>query len=347
MEQSPRPRPSVCVWELTLACQARCAHCGSDAGPPRPEELTTAEALEVIQDLARLGCQAVTLSGGEPLLRPDWPKLALAIRGAGMELEMITNGLLVSDQAETMASLGFSGVTFSVDGTEGVHDALRGVPGGLASLLEGAAALRQRGIRVGAVTQVNTRNLDCLGGIHELLLEHGFDGWQLQLTMPQGRAAAARGLCLRPEQLPALERTILRLQDHGALFIQAADNLGYMSRQEPRLRSGTGRSDMCWVGCQAGLQVVGLTSDGRVRGCLSLPSGFDEGSVRRRSLAAIWEDPDAFAFARQFHQGQLSSPCVACPLGEVCRAGCSSLAFAASGSPHGNPYCLWRLQQAP
>ena len=345
MPPEARYRPLVCVWELTLRCQARCIHCGSDAGSPRGKELSTGEGLKLVGELAALGCQSVTLSGGEPLLRPDWPTLARSIREAGMGLEMISNGLAATEQAGRIVGCGFSAVTFSVDGAGEAHDHLRGVPGGLDRLLQGAATLTRRGVRVAAVTQVNRANLADLERIHELLVGHGFAGWQIQLTMPLGRARGGTSLCLEPMQLPDLAARIVALQQHGELFIQAADNLGYLGRDEPRLRSGVGRPASCWLGGQAGLEVVGITSHGRVRGRLSLPPAYEEGSLRRRSLAEIWNAPGAFAFTRQFHTELLTAACAGCELGEVCRAGCASLAHAATGSPHGNPYCLRRLEQ--
>ena len=335
--------PLTCVWELTLACNARCVHCGSRAGRARADELSTDEGLALICDLARLGCEGVTLSGGEPLVRGDWPRLARGVGEAGMRLEMITNGLAVYEQAAQVADAGFAAVTFSVDGPAAVHDRLRGVEGGLARLLKGAAALARRGVRLGAVTQVNKKNLDHLGAVHDLLADHGFAGWQVQLTMARGRADRG-GLCLEPTQLPQLAAWLLELQRGSPLFIQAADNVGYMSRDEPALRSGTGLADRCWTGCSAGLQVVGVTSDGRVRGCLSQPESFDEGSLRERSLEQIWSDPRSFAYTRAFDRSSLGGPCEGCELGAVCRGGCTSLAVASTGAPHSNPFCLRGLE---
>ena len=57
-------RPLYCVWELTLACNLRCGHCGSSAGRARADELTTAEALDAVRQLAELDCRLITLSGG-------------------------------------------------------------------------------------------------------------------------------------------------------------------------------------------------------------------------------------------------------------------------------------------
>jgi radical SAM protein with 4Fe4S-binding SPASM domain len=334
---------NVCVWELTLACNARCIHCGSDAGKPRTNELDTDEALALVGELATLGCKSVTFSGGEPLLRSDWPTLAREVRASGMQLEMISNGLLAAEQADAIESSGFWAVTFSVDGPDAAHDHLRGGEGCLDQTLRGAKALRERGIRIGAVTQINQQNVDRLEDTLDVLIQHGFSGWQLQLTMPHGRARShvPDALCLRPDQLPALEDSLVALQSRAPFFVQAADSIGYMSRHEPRLRTGRSLWERCWRGCAAGLEVVGITSEGTVRGCLSLPTGVaDEGNLRTRSLVDVWNDPRAFSYNRAFTPEALGPGCRACAFGEICRGGCQSLAWATTGRFHHNKHCI-------
>jgi radical SAM protein with 4Fe4S-binding SPASM domain len=266
-----------------------------------------------------------------------------------MQLDMITNGLSVAEKADAIAGCGFSAVTFSIDGPATVHDSLRGVRGGLAQTLRGAEALRERGMRIGAVTQVNRRNLHRLDETLEVLAAHGFSGWQLQLTMPHGRARHRNqnhALCLGPDELPELESKLVDLQTKARLFVQAADNIGYMSRHEPGLRSGRAPVERCWTGCSAGIQVVGITSDGTVRGCLSLPAGAaDEGNVRTRSLAEIWSDPQAFSYNRAFTPAALGPGCCDCAFGIICRGGCQSLCFATTGKFHHNAHCIWAATQ--
>ena len=66
------PRPTLCVWELTLACDHQCLHCGPRAHRARPDELTTEECLQVVDELAELGVGEVVLIGGEAYLRDDF-----------------------------------------------------------------------------------------------------------------------------------------------------------------------------------------------------------------------------------------------------------------------------------
>lgn len=60
-----------CVWEITLACCFSCKYCGSKGGKARENELTTRECLGVVGQLKELGCERVSLIGGEVFMRPD------------------------------------------------------------------------------------------------------------------------------------------------------------------------------------------------------------------------------------------------------------------------------------
>ncbi len=341
MTLNKRINLKTCVWEITLKCNARCIHCGSHAGKTRPNELSTKEALAIVDDLADLGCKDVTLSGGEPLLRKDWPELAGRINQHKMKLSMITNGLETKSQADAIAAAGFFSIGFSVDGPANVHDKIRNVPNGFIKLIQGAKALVERDVLIGAVTHINRLNLDRLDELHDILVDNGFKGWQVQLTMPHGRAGKhSDELCLAPETLPNIEDKLMAIRYRTPMFFQAADNIGYMSRYEPRLRAGTTKADKFYTGCSAGLSTIGLTSDGTVRGCLSMPPTQNEDNVRKRPLAEIWNDPNLFTYNRRFKAEQLTDNCKGCTFGKICRGGCKSMAMAATGNTTYNPYCL-------
>ena len=72
--RAPR-RPLTCIWEITGACNLRCLHCGSHAGERRDDELRYVECRDVAAQLAALGCEKVTLGGGEPTMNPRWHEL--------------------------------------------------------------------------------------------------------------------------------------------------------------------------------------------------------------------------------------------------------------------------------
>ena len=71
--------PRYCVWEITLACDLGCKHCGSRAGKSRSDELSTEQCLDTVKQLKDSGFTEVTLIGGEAYLREDWDIIASAI----------------------------------------------------------------------------------------------------------------------------------------------------------------------------------------------------------------------------------------------------------------------------
>src|SRR5579862_7336687 len=85
-------RPVYAVWEVTLKCDLACRHCGSRAGRARPDELSTGEALGLVDQMADLGVREVTLIGGEAYLRSDWLDIIRAVRKRGMLCTTTTGG---------------------------------------------------------------------------------------------------------------------------------------------------------------------------------------------------------------------------------------------------------------
>ncbi|MFX0211758.1 MAG: radical SAM protein, partial [Candidatus Hodarchaeota archaeon] len=87
--------PFVLSWEITLNCNLNCRHCGSSAGYTRLNELTLEESLGICDQFPDLLVQEVDFTGGEPLFRPDWWKIALRLRELNIKTKLITNGVLL------------------------------------------------------------------------------------------------------------------------------------------------------------------------------------------------------------------------------------------------------------
>ena len=81
--------PFIVGWELTLACNLHCRHCGSSASQPRAGELTSEEALAICDQFPELIVQEVNFTGGEPLLRPDWYRIAAYLGELGIITKML------------------------------------------------------------------------------------------------------------------------------------------------------------------------------------------------------------------------------------------------------------------
>src|SRR5438552_2708471 len=157
METPPRYRteadykayvPVHVVWEITLACDLKCLHCGSRAGRRRRDELSTAECLDVVEHLARLGTREVSLIGGEAYLRSDWTQIVRAIRSHGMYCAIQTGGRnLTPKRLAAAVDAGLQGIGVSLDGMAPLHDRVRGVPGSFAKALDLLRRAKAAGLR--------------------------------------------------------------------------------------------------------------------------------------------------------------------------------------------------------
>lgn len=333
--------PLIVGWELTLSCNLRCRHCASAAGLPRKDELTLDEALALCDQFPPLGVQEVDFTGGEPLMRPDWWRIADRVAANGILTRIVTNGLpLTPATVERIRDVGLSTVGVSLDGMEATHDEIRAYPGLWRRVLAGIERTLEAGVAVGVITAVNAKNLGELPALLSLLQSIGVSHWQLQPNLPRGRSGESPDLHLSDRQfleLGAFFRTEQPRMEEKGFSIVPADSLGYFT--------GLDLLDPPWRGCHAGLFTVGITSDGKVKGCLTMPDGMIEGDLRRNDLWEIWFREGAFPYTRQFSVDKMGPECRGCALAEQCRGGCTSMSYVCTGSFHNDPYCFLGIQR--
>ena len=340
------PTPRYAVWELTLACDQHCIHCGSRAGHARPGELDTDECLDVVRQLRELGIGEITLVGGEAYLRNDLILIVRAIREHGMRPSLTTGGRsLTRARAEALAEAGLWNAAVSIDGLEASHDRLRGVVGSWRAAFDAIAELRRAGIPTSANTQINALTKPELPALLELIGAAGAFGWQLQLTAAFGNAADHPEILLQPYELlevfDSLEQIVVRARELG-MILWPGNNLGYFGPLEGELRSVQKLAGH-YRGCVAGKYQIGLESDGTVKGCPSLGGPQNHaGNVRGHSLRELWESSAALAYTRERSQADLWGFCATCYYAEVCRGGCTATAEPLLGRPGNNPYCHHR-----
>ena len=341
--------PRACVWELTLSCNLRCKHCGSFAGSRRDDEMSLEENLEVANQLAALGCRRVTLSGGEPTLNPDWDRIGKRLADHCIKVNLISNGWhWNATHVERAKAAGFCGAAFSLDGFQREHDEFRQA-GSFDRVVAAIDACVAGGLPVAVNTTVNKLNQGILRPLRDFIAERGAFSMQVQLATPSGNMGQHRDLVIDPADLvwlvPELA-AICRLNTRK-FFAVAADDIGYYGKPEPGLRDDGGELPF-WIGCRAGCQVVGIESNGNIKGCLSLPSSmhgetrFVEGNLREKPLAEIWQSESAFAYNRQWSESQLTGFCRVCRYRDFCRGGCTWTVHCHKGEGgEGNPFCFY------
>ena len=338
--------PVAAVWEITLSCNLKCAHCGSRAGAPRDAELSTSEALKLIQDMAEMGVRDVGLIGGEAHLRRDWLELVAAATRAGMSCSLQTGGRAFTEaKAAAAAAAGLAGAGVSLDGLAPNHDLVRGVPGSFEQAVAALRNLRKHGIKTTVNTQLWANSIGDLRGLLHVIANAGATTWQLQLTVAMGNAADHPEFLLQPYELIEIMPLIAELYDEAqALGVRVVlgNNVGYFGPFEAKLRS-IEEVAVHWDGCSAGQNVIGIEADGKIKGCPSLATkDFTGGNVRDMPLADIWWTTQELGFARHSTKDALWGFCKSCYYADVCRGGCTWTAHSLFGRPGNNPYCHYR-----
>jgi len=341
--------PAYVVWELTLACDHGCHHCGSRAGAARDAELSTDEALAVVAQLARLGTREVVLIGGEAYLHPGFLQIVRALREHGIARQLTTGGRGISSElARELADAGLQSASVSVDGLEATHDRLRNLQGSYRSAVGALRSLRDAGIRIGSNINLNRLNTGELEPLYERLRALGIAAWQVQLTAPLGRAADRTELVLQPWELLDVAPRIAELKRRAfrdGIVLMPGNNLGYFGPEEALLRSYDENGSDHFMGCQAGRFVMGIESHGDVKGCPSLQSAhYVGGNLRERSLGELWRDSSVVGFSRGRTPEELWGFCKTCPFAEPCMGGCTFTARSLLGRPGNNPYCHFRAR---
>ena len=333
--------PKSVVWEITFACNMRCLHCGTAAGKIRPDELTSKEALDLIDELVALGSEELTLSGGEPLLRPDWRSLAARIVEKGAKAYLISNGYAVTKEVvRDFKKLGFTNVGISFDGSEKNHNYIRQRDDSWEKALNAMRLMTQEGVKYCAVSQISNLNLADLETIRDLLVEVGCKQWRIQMTTSTGRMREQDNMVLSLDNYPGFVDRIIELRKDNRIQVNYGENIGYYGCKGYELLGDGG-----YFGCYAGTRVAGISSNGNVKGCLSMQEEFVEGNIRDSSFTEIWNNPDGFAYNRKFTRETATGFCYNCKYLPLCRGGCTTTSVSATGERANNPYCLYRIEK--
>lgn len=342
-----------------MKCDQPCQHCGSRSGRARPNELSTDEVLEVARALARMGSREVTLIGGEAYLRQDCAEIIRCLAEAGVRVSMQTGGRAFTvDRAKAFRDAGLNALGVSIDGLAKTHDKLRGNLGSYSAALKALRNAREAGLVLSTNTQINKLNLPELEQLAALFQSEGVAVWQAQLTGPLGRAADHPEWIVDPWQVVEIVDRLAAIQlkaveafeaggRKGTPFnVFANNNIGYFGPHETVLRSRPYGKETHWRGCNAGIYLLGIESDGTLKACPTLPTTpYDGGNVRDMSLEELWERSELLRFARDRTTEELWGFCKTCHYAEVCKAGCSWTTHTTLGKRGNNPFCYHRVIQ--
>lgn len=317
-------------------------HCGSVGGKARDRELTLDECLLLADELLELGCEELSLIGGEVFLYKGWEKIARYLSDGGVLVNIMSNGYRINDkEIDQIKYAKLANVGISIDGMEKNHNSIRRKEDSFARIRKTMDLLNKEEISIGVVTCLLNFNYADLEELYNFLVSNNVRIWQLQLVNPMGNMADRHDLIIDPDKIPLITDFIRDKNLENKMSVIAADSIGYYDDNELYIRGR--RAPICyWEGCQAGFTSVCIDSVGNIKGCGALYSEkFIEGNVRENSLVEIWKDKNKFAYNRKFDTCLLDGKCKDCDAADICRGGCRASNYFTSNSLYKSIYCSY------
>ena len=359
----PRPAdfdqaPFLVIWETTRSCGLSCRHCRAEAILGRdPNELTTVEGKDLLDQIAEMGTPIAVLSGGDPLNRPDLEDLVLHGKSKGLRMGTIpaATSNLTRERIRALAEAGLDQVAFSIDGpSPETHDDFRKVPGSFAKTLAGAAFAREAGIPLQINTCFASWNLRHLEDMVKLVSSLGTAFWEVFFLIPIGRGREMEGLSAGQfeEVFARLHRLndevpfVIKLTEaqHYRRYVILKETAGHNGNAGERIRHILARPRGAGGGIGLSPQAVNSGKgfafvDHRGQIC---PSGFlpiPAGDIRHDRLASVYRDSPLFRELRD--PRKLKGKCGACEFAWVC-GGSRARAYAVTGDPlESDPFCAY------
>lgn len=226
--------PLVTLY-LTERCNSRCVTC--DYWRHGRADMSFSALQRLLPSLTRLDTRVALLSGGEPLLNPEWERIAHALRDAGIKVWLLTSGLSLAKHAVRAAKV-FDAITVSLDGTDrDTYQAIRGLDA-FDKVCEGIRAAAAHGVAPGirvTVQRANFRQLPRFVSLAKDLRARQVSFLAVDVANPHafGRAEIfSSDLALLPEELPVLG-ALLDAMEHDC----AADfSSGFVAENPAKLR---------------------------------------------------------------------------------------------------------------
>jgi radical SAM protein with 4Fe4S-binding SPASM domain len=352
-------RRPVVIWNLTDRCNLACEHCYSRSDPGRDilGELSTPEALSLIDDLSGMGVPLILFSGGEPLLRPDIMDLADYARKRGIKVALSTNGTLITpDTARRIRESGIEYVGISLDGATALtHDRFRNSPGAFERSIAAFAHCQDASVRCGVRVTLTRENRDELGDLIDLAVKIGASRFCVYWLVPSGRGREAYDRLQLTgsevtEALGLLYRKAKETDPASMEFLTVdapQDCIHLLESMErdgsPDLADARELLKSLRGGCSAGNRVADIDPSGNVYPCqfARIPE-FLVGNIRERPFSVLWVDSSNPVLAQfRDREARFNGRCADCRSRDLCGGGCRIRGHAASGDFLGeDPFCF-------
>ncbi|MFH0783311.1 MAG: radical SAM protein [Pseudomonadota bacterium] len=320
--------PLAVNLELIFQCNERCKHCYIDFTPKPP--LAANFWFRCLDELVALETLILTISGGEPLLHPDFADIYKYAHEKGFSIRLFSNLLNLNDDIVALLDLHkpFNVQTSLYGHTAELHDEITNVKGSFAKTVAATKRLLAMGIPVLMKTTWMQPNIDSMDEIERFVFELGaiFQG-SLRIMAARSGDAGNTNLRLTPTQLV---RCFANQNTIPKAWSQETKSQPKMPASMGLDEEGVGKSNFDYP-CGAAIINMRIAPDGKVYPCVQFNRAG--GDATRQNLGEIWRTSSWFQELRGLRQSQ-AQECGACSLKEDCFR-CPADAYTETGDPLG------------
>lgn len=324
----------IVSWNTTNACNMYCDHCYRDAGCKAEEELSTAEAKTLLEQIARAGFKIMIFSGGEPLMRPDIVELVAHAASLGLRPVFGTNGTLITlEMAQKLKAAGAMGMGISLDSMDREkHNRFRKFPGAWEGAVQGMRNCRAAGLPFQIHTTVMEWNNHELEDLTDFAVAEGAVAHHFFFLVPTGRAKTIEAESLRAEAYEDTLTRIMKKQQEVEIELKPT-----CAPQFLRIAAQMGLKTRFRRGCLAGTAYCIISPRGKVQPCAYL--NMELGDVRQTPFDEIWKNSEVLNKLRTL---EYSGGCGSCEYKRACGGCRARAAYYHEGDYMAEePWCLY------
>ena len=324
----------IVSWNTTNACNMYCDHCYRDAGCKAEEELSTAEAKTLLEQIARAGFKIMIFSGGEPLMRPDIVELEAYAASLGLRPVFGTNGTLITlEMAQKLKAAGAMGMGISLDSMDREkHNKFRKFPGAWEGAVQGMRNCRAAGLPFQIHTTVMEWNNHELEALTDFAVAEGAVAHHFFFLVPTGRAKTIEAESLRAEAYEDTLTRIMKKQQEVEIELKPT-----CAPQFLRIAAQMGLKTRFRRGCLAGTAYCIISPRGKVQPCAYL--NMELGDVRQTPFDEIWKNSEVLNKLRTL---EYSGGCGSCEYKRACGGCRARAAYYHEGDYMAEePWCLY------
>jgi Fe-coproporphyrin III synthase len=342
-----KPPGPVVIWNLIRRCNLTCKHCYSiSADKDFSGELTTAEVFAAMDDLRAFKVPCLILSGGEPLLRPDFFDIARRSKELGFYTALSSNGTLIdAAMMERIVPIDFDYVGISLDGLGATHDKFRRLDGAFDLSLKAIRLCRNAGLKIGVRFTLTQDNFADLPGLLQLVEDEGIDRFYFSHLNYAGRGNKNRKddahYRMTREAMDLLFETCWSHQQRGMKKEFTTGNndadgvylLHWVRARFPDQAAHIEAKLRQWGGNASGVNVANIDNLGNVHPD-TMWWHHTLGNVRERPFSAIWPDvSDPLMAGLKQSPRPVKGRCATCAYLQICNGNTRVRAQQTTGDP--------------